>query len=207
VPARRSTARWADAEAHLARVDPRWKPLLKRNGPCGLRPRRDHFGTLVRSIISQQISSRAAVSIEARVRALAGDPHTPEGLIAAGERLREAGVSPQKQSYLLDLAANVQAGSLPLKRIARLDDDAVIAALTRVRGIGRWTAEMFLIFSLNRPDVLPVDDLGIRAGLGRFHTLPEPPRPRDCHALAEPWRPWRTVAMWHLWRSGDAPAP
>ena len=201
---------WAAAVAHLRAVDPRWDSVIERVGPCPLRPRpvRDRFGTLVRAIIGQQISSKAAASIDARLRALAGTPHEPAALLALGEaQLRAAGLSGVKARYVLNLAEAAADGRIPLGRIGALDDEQIIARLTAVKGIGRWTAEMFLIFALNRPDVLPVDDLGIRAGLRDHYGLAELPTPRGCVPLAEPWRPYRSVAMWYLWRRRDTPAP
>jgi DNA-3-methyladenine glycosylase II len=197
--------KWAPAVAHLRSVDPRWHPILDRVGPCLLRPRRDHFGTLVRAIVGQQISAKAATSIDRRLRAVAGDRHTPEGLLAAGvDRIRTAGLSGVKASYVINLATAVEAGEVVLTHMNRFDDESVIEMLTRVKGIGRWTAEMFLIFALGRPDVLPLGDLGIRVGLSRFHGLDSPPPPSRLTELAEPWRPYRSIAMWYLWREGDA---
>jgi DNA-3-methyladenine glycosylase II len=196
---------WADAVAHLRGVDARWVALIDRVGPCRLRPRRDRFGTLVRAIIGQQISTKAATTIDGRLRAMGGTPHTPEGLLALGEaKLREAGLSGVKTRYVLNLAEAVATGRVPLRRIGALKDEEVIVTLTSVKGIGVWTAQMFLIFSLNRPDVLPIDDLGVRHGLRDHYGLEAAPAPRDCVALAEPWRPYRSVAMWYLWRGGDA---
>jgi DNA-3-methyladenine glycosylase II len=193
---------WSDAVAHLRRVDPRWGALIDRVGPCALRPRKDRFGTLVRAIIGQQISSKAAASIEARLKALAGDTHTPQGLLDAGETgLRSVGLSGVKARYTLNLAEAVHSGGVPLHRFHRWDDEKVVASLTTIKGIGVWTAEMFLIFSLGRPDVFPVGDLGVRAALRNRFGLPELPRPDLCRALAEPWRPFRTAASWYLWRS------
>lgn len=192
------------AAAHLREADPRWRPLIERVGPCPLRPRRDRFGTLVKAIISQQISTRAAVTIEGRLKVLAGGPHEPMRLIELGEdALRSVGLSGVKASYVLNLSRAVADGGLPLDRLGRLGDEEVIAKLTAIKGIGRWTAEMFLIFALNRPDVLPVADLGIRVALRDFFGLAELPGPKLCATLAEPWRPHRTVAMWYLWRSVD----
>jgi DNA-3-methyladenine glycosylase II len=179
--------------------------LIERVGPCALRPRRDRFSTLVRAIIGQQISSKAAATIDARLRALGGTPHEPTRLLALDESaLRGAGLSGVKASYVRHLAEAVVDGRLPLDRLGRWDDARVVEALTAVKGIGRWTAEMFLIFALNRPDVLPVGDLGVRAGLRRYFELAELPGPAECVALTEPWRPHRTVAMWYLWRDLDA---
>ncbi len=199
---------WASAVAHLVAADPRWLPLVTRVGPCRLRPRRDRFGTLVRAIIGQQISAKAAASIDLRLKSLSGDPYTPEGLLRAGETaIRSAGLSGVKARYVLDLSEKVASGQVALQRIGRHDDEAIIERLTIVKGIGRWTAEMFLIFALNRPDILPVADLGIRAGLRDHHGLSELPGPSECAILSEPWRPYRSVAMWYLWRRLDAPVP
>lgn len=199
--------RWAEAIAHLRDCDERWHPLIERVGPCQLRPRRDRFGTLVRAIIGQQISTRAAATIDARLRASAGDPHTPDGLLAAGEPvLRAAGLSGVKASYALNLAEAVATGRVPLTRIGRLDDAEIIQKLTSIKGIGVWTAEMFLIFALNRPDILPVADLGIRVALKNHFGLAEQPKPAECVRLTESWRPYRSVAMWYLWRGLAIPA-
>lgn len=197
---------WAAAVAHLRRTDARWPPVIDRIGRCRLRPRRDRFGTLVRAVVGQQISSRAAATIDGRLRALVGDPHEPSALLAAGEMaLRSCGLSGVKSRYLLNLAEAVDSGRVPLARIGVLDDEAIKARLTSVKGIGPWTAEMFLIFCLNRPDVLSAGDLGVRAGLRDFHGLTGLPAPRECAGLTEPWRPFRSVAMWYLWRTLDTP--
>jgi DNA-3-methyladenine glycosylase II len=193
--------RWESAVSHLRAVDPRWIPVVERAGPCVLRPKRDRFGILVRAIIGQQISTTAARTIDARLRALAGQRHEADRLIEAGELgLRSCGLSGVKARYVLNLATAVRDGELPLSRIGTLDDEAVKAKLIAVKGIGPWTAEMFLIFCLARPDVLSAGDLGIRAGLRIFHGLSEHPRPAECSQLTEPWRPYRSVAMWYLWR-------
>ncbi len=203
-----TTAKWAVGVDHLRRADPRWQPIIERAGPCDLRPRKDRFGTLVRAIIGQQISSRAAATIDARLRALSGEPHDPGRLLEAGEgALRSCGLSGVKARYVLNLSQAVQEGRLPLARIGTLSDEEIKGRLTQVKGIGQWTAEMFLIFALNRPDVLSVGDLGIRVGLRDFHGLDELPKPAECVRLTEPWRPHRSLAMWYLWRSGDAPKP
>lgn len=159
---------------------------------------------LVRAIVGQQISTLAARAIEQRLKALAGPRLTPERILELGsDGLRSVGVSGVKAGYMLNLAGAVASGEVPLNRIGRWGDAQVTARLTTVKGIGVWTAEMFLIFALNRPDVLPVTDLGIRVGLRDWHGLPDLPAPRDCHSLAEPWRPHRTVACWYLWRGRD----
>jgi DNA-3-methyladenine glycosylase II len=200
---------WAEAIEHLRRADPgHFGPLIERVGPCLLRPRPDRFGTLVRAIIGQQISSRAAAAIAGRLQTLAGDTHQPEALIALGEEaLRSVGLSGVKARYLLNLSEAVASGAVPVDQFDGWDDDAIVASLTSVKGIGVWTAEMFLIFSLNRPDVLPAGDLGVRVGIRDRHGLAELPKPQQCRVLAEPWRPFRTIASWYLWRSADTPRP
>lgn len=188
---------------HVRKADPVIRPIIDAVGPITLRPARDRFGVLVRSILSQQISTAAARTIRARLHALLQpDGLTPANLARQGEdKLRAAGISRQKASYLSDLARKVDDGTVPLDRIGRLSDEEVIARLTQVKGIGRWTAEMFLIFSLGRLDVLPVDDLGVRAALKRLHGLGELPGKQHCRELAAPWRPYATVGSWYCWRS------
>jgi DNA-3-methyladenine glycosylase II len=202
------TDRWAAAVAHLRAAHPQWTPLIDRVGPCRLRPRRDRFGLLVRAIIGQQISTKAAKSIEARLRALAGARLEPARVLAFEEAaLRQAGLSARKAAYIQELAAAVHHSRLPLSRIGRYDEPTIIARLTEVKGIGPWTADMFLIFALNRPDVLPVSDLGIRVALRKYFQLPDLPTPSQCQELTSSWRPHRTVAMWYLWRDLDTPLP
>ncbi len=191
--------------AHVHTSDPVIRPIIEAVGPITLRPARDRFAVLARSIISQQISTAAARTIRARLEAIL----QPEGLSPASlarqseAKIRAAGISRQKASYLTDLARKVDDGTVPLDRIGRLADEEVIAKLTQIKGIGRWTAEMFLIFSLGRLDVLPVDDLGIRAALKRLHGLRELPDKKLCHELAAPWRPYATIGSWYCWRSLD----
>lgn len=199
--------RWAAAVRHLRRVDPHLRAIIDRVGPCRLEPKLDRFGTLVRAIIGQQISSKAAASIHNRLVEIGGEPHRPERLIELGEDvLRGVGLSGVKARYVLNLAEAVAAGAVPLDEMDDSWEDARITeALVSIKGIGVWTAEMFLIFALNRPDVLPVGDLGVRAGIRDRHGLAELPRPSECHALAEHWRPYRSIASWYLWRSGDTP--
>jgi len=198
---------WARAIRHLQRVDPRFKPVIKRLGPCALAPREDRFGALVNAIVSQQISTKAAASINERLHVLAGRPHDPRRLLELDETaLRGVGLSSSKARYVHNLAAATADGSVPVDRFDdSWDDDSIIESLTSIKGIGVWTAHMFLISVLNRPDVLPIGDLGVRAGLRDWHGLAEIPKPAECHALAEHWRPYRSVASWYLWRNGDTP--
>ncbi len=199
--------RWGPASEYLGQVDERWLPILKRVGRCQLKRQPDRFTTIVRAIIGQQISAKAAKSIHARLLTLQGRTyHNAEALQILGlAGIRSAGLSGVKAAYVLNLAESVISGQLRLSKIGRLPDDQIIAQLTQVKGIGRWTAEMFLVFALNRPDVWAVGDLGIRVGIRDFYDLDEVPGEKVCHELAEPWRPYRTIAMWYLWRLIDNP--
>ena len=191
---------------HLRRTDARWGPILDAIGPCTFEVRPDRFGTLVRAIIGQQISSRAAASIDQRLRDLAGPVHEPANLLKLEEAgLRSVGLSGVKSRYILNLSQAVLDGSVPLDEVHLWDDDAILRSLTAVKGVGAWTVEMFLIFSLGRLDILSVGDLGIRVGLKNFYGLDAMPTPAQCRELAEPWRPYRTVAMWYLWQQIDGP--
>jgi DNA-3-methyladenine glycosylase II len=203
----RARNRWTSAVRHLRKVDPHLREIIDRIGPCRLEPHPHRFGALVRSIVGQQISSKAAASINLRLLTLTGDPHHPSRLIELGEaNLRTVGLSGAKARYVLNLAEAVASGQVPLDAFDDSWDDAdIIKSLTSIKGIGVWTAEMFLIFVLNRPDVLPVGDLGVRAGIRARHGLVELPAPRECHALAEHWRPYRSIASWYLWKGADTP--
>jgi DNA-3-methyladenine glycosylase II len=191
------------AVRHLRRVDPIMGDVIRRAGPFRLKPRRDRFYSLVSSILSQQISGKAAASIRARlVEYVAPEKISAETLIRLKpHQLRRIGVSPQKSTYLLDLAEHVQNRRLKLDRIARLTDDEVIETLIQVKGIGVWTAQMFLIFSLGRLDVFPHDDLGVRVAIRNLYGLDELPDKETSHRIATPWRPYASVASWYCWRS------
>lgn len=196
------------ARLHLQRCDPVMKAVIKRVGPFTGRTTRDRFATLAKSIVSQQISTSAARTIQQRLSDLvSGNPGTNFSVDAIAlakftpEQLREAGVSNQKANYLLDLAAKVNAGTLNLAALHRLDDEAVINELTTVKGIGRWTAQMFLMFCLGRMDVFPVGDLGIRNAMELAYDLEESPTADQMRAIAQPWRPYASVASWYLWKS------
>ena len=188
----------------LARRDPILRDLMRVHGPCGLAKSQhtDPFQALVHAIISQQLSTRAAATIAGRVDALLGGTPTPGAIARVSDaELRAAGLSGQKVTYLRDLAARITDGSLPLDALDAMSDDDVIAALTQVKGIGRWTAEMFLMFRLHRPDVLPVGDLGIVKAVQRAYRLRTIPSPSRLLRLGESWRPYRSVACWYLWAS------
>ncbi len=192
------------ARRHLSRRDAVLQQLMREVGPCTLAFNPDRFGLLVRSIVSQQISTKAACAIHGRLgEALGGI--TPASIRAASEDLlRGAGLSAAKRLALRDLAEKVHGGEVPLDALHLLEDEEIIARLVPVRGIGRWTAQMFLIFSLGRLDVLPVDDLGLRVGIQRRYQLAERPGRKALVELAEPWRPYRSVATWYFWRSFGA---
>lgn len=197
---------WADAVAHLRSVDEKWAARIEKVGPCRLELRPDRFGTLVRAIVGQQISTKAARSIDQRLRDLAGDPHDPESILKVGfDGLRSVGLSGVKARYVLNLCEAVLSRQVPLDEFHEWDDESIVASLTSIKGVGPWTAEMFLVFSLGRPDVISPGDLGIRAGLKNHHGLEEMPSPKRCRELAEPLRPYRSIAMWYLWREIDPP--
>lgn len=165
--------------------------------------RDDHFAAIVKSITSQQLSVKASRTIYQRVAALfpSGVP-APGGVAAiSDETMRAAGLSRQKIAYVRDLSAKVLDGTLPLDALDTLDDEAAIEAITCVKGLGRWSAEMFLMFRLHRPDVMPVDDLGIVNAMIKAYRLRKKPKPKRMLQIAEPWRPYRSVACWYLWRS------
>lgn len=194
------------ALSHLASSDPAMARLVQERGPLQLTPTDEYFFTLVDSIASQQLSSKAAATIVSRIRALLpeDEPPAPDAVLAlSDESLREAGLSWKKVSYIKDLAQRVHSGELDLAHIAQMDDEEIIKALVAVKGIGRWTAEMFLIFSLARPDVLAVDDYGIQVAMKRLYNLDDLPKPAPMREIAEPWRPYRSYASLYLWRSLD----
>ncbi len=190
--------------AHLAR-DPKLARVIERVGPCRLTLRTEgsHFGAIARSIVYQQLSGKAAATIHGRVLGLFGgrEPAPAELLAVSDEALRGVGLSRQKAAYLRDLARHAAEGLLELERLHELPDDEVIAQVTAVKGVGVWTAQMFLMFRLGRPDVLPVLDLGIRKAVQQAYGLRKLPEARKLEALAERWRPHCTVACWYLWRS------
>jgi len=202
-----TTPDWSAATAHLAAVDPIMGDIIARVGPCTLSPRTDYFANLARAIYSQQISGAVAAALFAKFAALfpAKTP-TAKGTLALSDAdLRGTGLSRQKLAYIRDLAEHFAEGPLATHDFHALSDEEIIDALTAVHGIGRWTAEMFLIFSLNRPDVFPVDDFGIKMNLRRAYGYKKMPKPRTMRRHARPWGPWRTVGTWYLWRLGDLP--
>lgn len=194
---------WTKAKAALSAADQVLGGVIERHPQGCLAGQGDAYGTLARSIVAQQVSVRSAESIWRRFEALVGTV-SPDAVRAKSEvTLRTAGLTRQKARYLRDLAVDFADGRIGPERWVRRDDDAVIEALMTVRGIGRWTAEMFLIFHLLRPDVLPLADVGLQRAVGRHYADGERLSGERIAALAEPWRPWRSVATWYLWRSLD----
>ncbi len=193
------------ARRHLRAADPVMKTIIDAVGPYTLRFERDRFAMLVRSIISQQISTSAARAIRKRLVDLGRAEGLTPGSLARYtiDELRSVGLSPQKASYVSDLAAKVNDGTVNLRQIGRLSDERVVDQLMQVKGIGRWTAQMFLIFSLGRPDVFPHGDLGVRTAIRDRYDLEDLPDKTTSHAIAAPWRPFASVASWYCWRSLD----
>jgi DNA-3-methyladenine glycosylase II len=202
-PATNPSALFGKAQRHLARRDPVLKRLIAAVGPCTMWHDPNRFAVLVRSIVYQQISIKAAASILRKLQeALAPHGITPAGILgASADTLRGAGVSANKARALTDLAEKVHGGTVPLDDLHQMEDEGVIERLLPVYGIGRWTAEMFLIFSLGRLDVLPVADRGLRVGAQQQYGLPEEPTRARLEELAQPWRPYRSIATWYFWRS------
>jgi DNA-3-methyladenine glycosylase II len=197
---------YARARRLLLRRDPILAALIRKHGPCGLAAaqRSDHFSALVRAITGQQLSTKAAATIYSRLAALMPGGVRPEALASlTDEQMRAVGMSRQKITYFRDLAEKALSGALPLDALDEMGDDEVIAALTQVKGIGRWSAEMFLMFRLHRPDVLPVDDLGIVNAVKTVYRLRKRPTADRIRRIGEAWRPYRSVASWYLWRSLD----
>lgn len=200
----------AAALRHLKSVDPELAAVIRRTGRCGLTPRmrRSPFEELLEAIVYQQLSGRAAATIHGRVRGLfpARQALAPEALLdTPAEALRGAGLSRGKLAAARDLATKTLEGIVPTAReLRRMPDDEIVARLTVVRGVGRWTVEMLLIFRLGRPDVLPVHDLGIQKGFRATYGTRQLPKPPRIERYGERWRPFRSVASWYLWRAADS---
>ena len=195
------------AVARLKRADPVMRRVIEQVGPCRFAPRVEgsHYDALLRAILYQQLSGKAAATIHGRLRDRFGgrDP-LPEELLAAPDAdVRAAGVSGQKLGYLRDLSRHVVDGTLPLDRVESLTDDEIIDALVAVKGIGRWTAQMFLMFRLGRPDVLPDLDLGVQKGIQLAYGLKKHPTPKDVVRIGAAWAPYRSVGSWYMWRLLD----
>jgi 3-methyladenine DNA glycosylase/8-oxoguanine DNA glycosylase len=197
-----------EATEHLKRADRRMAQLIERVGPCTLRLRHEHsvFYSLLRSIVYQQLAGKAAAAILGRVDDLfPGALATPEQIVAeTEERLRSAGLSRNKVLAVKDLAAKTLDGTVPQgSGIDKMSDEEIVERVSQVRGIGRWTVEMLLIFRLGRTDVLPVDDFGVRKGFQRTYRLPDMPTKQQMLKKSERWKPWRSIASWYLWRAAE----
>lgn len=206
-----SSAIGRKAVTHLRKVDPVLGRVIDRVGTYRGWPdsQGSHFDAIARSIVFQQLSGKAAGTIHGRFQGLYGGrtPLPAELVETSDEKLRGIGLSRQKSAYLKDLAARVVAGELPVDTLHELTDDEIITALTQVKGIGRWTAQMFLMFRLGRPDVLPDLDLGIQKGIQLAYKLRKLPPPERVKKIGAKWAPYRSIASWYLWRLLDAPTP
>ncbi|MFO1220983.1 MAG: DNA-3-methyladenine glycosylase [Burkholderiaceae bacterium] len=198
---------WDDACKHLGKRDRVMRKLIPRFGEARLQSRGDAFTTLARSIVGQQISVKAAQSVWTRFVEVIGNPSTrisPKAVLgAATDALRGAGLSARKSEYLVDLARHFDDGTVHVRNWQHMDDEAIIEELVGIRGIGRWTAEMFLIFHLMRPDVLPLDDLGLIKGISVNYFSGEPVSRVEAREVGDAWAPYRSVATWYIWRSLD----
>ena len=197
---------WAEACKHLVKKDRVMKRLIPQFGDAALQTRRDAFTTLARSIVGQQSSVKAAQAVWERFAALSRTLSPAHVLKLKVDDMRAAGLSARKIDYLVDLALHFDNGKLHVKDWESMDDEAIIAELVDIRGIGRWTAEMFLIFYLQRPNVLPLDDPGLITGISQNYFSGEQVSRSDAREVAEAWKPWCSVATWYIWRSLD-PAP
>ena len=189
---------------HLKKSDPVMSAIIERVGRCRMEFGPPEFSSLAEAIVYQQLNGKAAVSIFNRFAALAGEPLTPEGILKlSDEQLRSVGLSKQKSAYLKDLSAKTQAGLLDFAKLPDLPDEEVVKHLTQVKGIGVWTAQMFLMFTLKRQDVLPTGDYGVQAAIKKHYRKRKWPKPKEMEKIARPWAPYRSVACWYLWRSLD----
>lgn len=187
---------------HLRQADPVIAEIIERVGPYRVKYNDPVFGSLVRSIVYQQLSGKAAATIFGRLLASTGDPICPDAILRLSfDELRSIGLSKQKATYIRDLAEKTQSEQVVFEKFRRMTNDQIIGSLTQVKGIGVWTVQMFLMFSLRRPDVLPCGDLGIRNAVQRAYRLKEPPIPSKLEQIGQRWRPYCSVASWYLWRS------
>jgi DNA-3-methyladenine glycosylase II len=192
------------AVRHLKKADPVLAAIIERVGPCRVTFREPTFATLVRSIAFQQLNGNAARSIFERLIAAAGGSLTPESILAlTPEQMRAVGLSRQKLSYIRDLAERTRSGEIDFAQLPAMSDEQVIAHLTRLKGIGVWSAQMFLMFALQRPNVLPTADYGVRAAIKKHYRKRKLPDHKQIVKLARTWNPYCSVACWYLWRSGE----
>jgi DNA-3-methyladenine glycosylase II len=189
---------------HLKKSDPVLRAIIERVGPCRMEFGEPVFHSLAEAIVYQQLNGKAAVTIFNRFAALAGEPVTPEGILKlTPENMRAVGLSKQKSSYLFDMAERAIRGELDFTRLPGLTDEEVIKHLTQVKGVGVWTAHMFLMFTLKRPNVLPTGDFGVQMAIKKHYGKRKLPKPLQMEKIARPWEPYRSIACWYLWRSLD----
>lgn len=189
---------------HLKKCDPVLREIIDRVGPFRMEYGPAEFSSLAEAIVYQQLNGKAALKIFNRFADLAGRPLTPEGILKlSDQQLRSVGLSKQKSAYLKDLAAKTASGQLDFSQLHELPDEEVIKHLTQVKGIGVWTAHMFLMFSLRRPNVLPTGDYGVQMALKKHYRKRKLPKPKDMEKIARAWEPYRSVACWYMWRSLD----
>ncbi len=204
VPSIAEPTYWAEACAHLMKKDRVMRKLIPKFGDACLQSRGDPFVTLARSVVGQQISVAAAQTIWDRFAKLSKGKLLPAKVLTMKmDDMRACGLSARKIEYLVDLALHFDSGALHIKQWEAMDDEAIIAQLVAIRGIGRWTAEMFLIFHMLRPNVLPLDDVGMLRGISESYFSGEPVSRNEAKEVAEGWAPYRSVAVWYLWRSLD----
>lgn len=189
---------------HLKKCDPVLRAIIERVGPFRMEYGMPQFPSVAEAIVYQQLNGKAAETIFKRFAALAGDPLTPEGILRLSDaELRSVGLSKQKSAYLKDLAEKTAAGVLDFAKLGELPDEEVIRQLTQVKGIGVWTAHMFLMFSLRRPNVLPTGDYGVQMAVKKHYRKRKLPKPKDMEKIARAWEPYRSIACWYMWRSLD----
>jgi DNA-3-methyladenine glycosylase II len=192
------------AITHLKKADPILAALIDRIGPCRMEYGPPELHSLAESIVYQQLNGKAAARIFERLSARAGQPLTPRGILRLSEsEMRSVGLSRQKSSYLRDMAARTLKGQLDFSQLSALSDEEVIEHLTQVKGVGVWTAQMFLMFTLRRPNVFPTGDFGVRAAIKRHYRKRQLPTPAQMEKIAKSWEPYRTIACWYLWKSMD----
>jgi DNA-3-methyladenine glycosylase II len=192
------------AVRHLKKSDPILAAIIERIGPCRMEFGPPEFHSLAEAIVYQQLHGKAAVTIFKRFTALAGDPLTPQGILKLSDaQMRSVGLSKQKSSYLKDMAERTARGELDFSRLHEMADDEVIKHLTQVKGVGVWTAHMFLMFTLQRPNILPTGDYGIQAAMKKHYKKHKMPKPEQMEKIARVWEPYRSVACWYLWKSMD----
>ena len=189
---------------HLKKSDPTLRAIIERVGPCRMEFGEPVFHSLAEAIVYQRLNGKAAVTIFNRFAALAGEPVTAEGILKlTPENMRAVGLSKQKSSYLFDMAERASRGELDFTRLQDLTDEEVIKHLTQVKGVGVWTAHMFLMFTLKRPNVLPTGDFGVQMAIKKHYGKRKLPKPLQMEKIARPWEPYRSIACWYLWRSLD----